>query len=209
MKKILYLALINLAYQFPMQAQLNNNGAIIKLTTGSFIVLQDINLNNNGTFLQSTGSVKMTGATNNYILGSTRPQFFNLVIAKNETKQVQLATDINIAGELQFSSGLLHLNRKNIFLVGAALLKGEMENRRIIGPTGGYVEAKALLITPANANPGNLGAWITSARNLGTTIIRRGHQSQAIGGGAPASISRHYEIIPAVNTNLNATLRLT
>ncbi len=206
MKKVCFILFINLVY-LHAYAQLNNNGAAIKLTTGAYIVLQDINFKNNGTFLQSAGTVKMTGNNNNYIFGSVKPQFFNLQIAKSETKQVLLLTDFNVTGEILFSSGLLHLNKKNIFLLGTAVLKGEADSRRIIGPAGGYIEVKALLNAPVNVNPGNLGALISSTQNLGNTTIRRRHQSQKIGGGNSNSIFRYYEIIPANTAALNAALR--
>ena len=59
----------------------------------------------------------------------------------------------------------------------AALLQGEMERSHIIGATGGYVQIIMPLNAPAASNPGNLGATITSNKNLGSTIIRRGHVS--------------------------------
>jgi hypothetical protein len=52
------------------------------------------------------------------------------------------------------------------------------------------------------------GASITSAQNLGSTVIRRGHGSQTNSGGAGSSILRYYDILPANNTALNATLRI-
>jgi hypothetical protein len=56
-------------------------------------------------------------------------------------------------------------------------------------------------------NPGNLGAFITSAANVGVVTIRRGHVSQS-GAGLASSINRYYSITAENNTNLNATLRL-
>jgi hypothetical protein len=38
-------------------------------------------------------------------------------------------------------------------------------------------------------------------------IIKRGHESQVIGGAAGNSLFRYYDIIPTSNTSLNATLR--
>ena len=53
----------------------------------------------------------------------------------------------------------------------------------------------------------NLGAFISSTKNLGNTVIRRGHQSQIIGGGNSNSLLRYYDITPVNNIDLNATLR--
>lgn len=54
---------------------------------------------------------------------------------------------------------------------------------------------------PSAVNPGNIGAEITSAANLGTTVIRRGHMQQA-----GASVFRYFDIIPTTNTGLNASI---
>jgi hypothetical protein len=59
--------------------------------------------------------------------------------------------------------------------------------------------------TPNNANPGNLGAVFTSGINMGTVIIKRGHKLQS-GTGLTASINRYFDIQPANNNGLNATL---
>lgn len=42
---------------------------------------------------------------------------------------------------------------------------------------------------------------------MGSTTIRRGHQSQLNGYGQGTSILRYYDITPTTNTGLNATLR--
>jgi hypothetical protein len=187
--------------------QLKNNNARIVMLPGSWLVLNDMSLVNNGVFNQSTGVVKMTGENNSVISGTALPGFYSLQVAKNAAKEIQLLTNINVSGEVSFISGLLNLNNRNLVLLGTATVKGETELRRIIGPTGGYVETTIALNAPAAVNPGNLGAYIYSTQNLGTTIIRRGHQSQLIGGGNNNSLHRYYDILPLNNTALNATLR--
>lgn len=86
-------------------------------------------------------------------------------------------------------------------------LTGESETARITGTTGGQVLFTTTLNAPTSINPGNLGAIISSSQNLGTVIIKRGHQSQTNGGGNGSSIFRYYDITPANNSGLNATLR--
>jgi hypothetical protein len=209
MKKNLSLivGLLILSCAFAQYPQLNNKNARIVMTQGSYLVLNDMALVNNGNFIQSAGMVKMTGIKNSFIAGTIKPQFFSLEIAKTGVAEIQLMTDFSVAKEISFVSGLLNLNNRNIFLLSTAILKGESDTRRIIGATGGYVEANALLNAPVNANPGNLGAFITSTKNLGNTIVRRGHQSQIIGGGNSNSLRRYYDITPAINTDLNASFR--
>jgi hypothetical protein len=206
MKKKLFsitTGLLNLSLAF---AQLTNNGANIVLSQNTYLVLGDMSLVNNGTFNQTAGTVKFIGSNDNTIAGSTFPKFFNLEINKTGGAQVQLQSRINIAGEILFSSGLLNLNNNNIILTGNAILNNENENNHIIG-TGGYVEASANLSAPNSANPGNLGAIISSPQNLGATTIRRGHQVQTI--GSQSSVRRYFDINPSINSLLNATLRFT
>ncbi|HKO82606.1 MAG TPA: T9SS type A sorting domain-containing protein [Chitinophagaceae bacterium] len=207
MKKIIFLSVTALLTLSSSPAQVNNKSARIVMTQGSYLVLNDIAFVNNGNFTQSAGTVKMMGSGNNTISGTVKPQFFSLVINKSLTKEVQLLTDCNVSNEILFISGLLNLNNRNIFLVNTATLKGESESNRVIGPAGGYIEVTTLLNAPVAANPGNLGAIISSSKNLGNTIIRRGHQSQIIGGGNSNSLLRYYEITPTTNIALNATLR--
>ncbi|MEO0473031.1 MAG: T9SS type A sorting domain-containing protein, partial [Bacteroidota bacterium] len=54
-------------------------------------------------------------------------------------------------------------------------------------------------------NPGNFGAEITSAENMGLTTIRRGHVNNITPLGN--SVLRYYIITPTNNSSLNATLR--
>ena len=84
---------------------------------------------------------------------------------------------------------------------------GKIVPSRITGTNGGYIEITNTLNAPSSANPGNLGAIFTSAANMGSTVIRRGHLSQVNGAGAGNSIHRYYDITPTTNTGLNASLR--
>ena len=60
----------------------------------------------------------------------------------------------------------------------------------------------------SSVNPGNLGAIFTSAANMGSTVIQRGHAIQANVIGSASSIRRYFDITPANNAALNATLRM-
>jgi hypothetical protein len=103
---------------------------------------------------------------------------------------------------------LVNLNNNNIVLIPTALLTGEKETSRISGASGGYVEITKNLNAPVADDPGNLGAVISSAANLGAVTIRRGHQFQVNPYGGGSSILRYYDIMPANNSALNATLRI-
>jgi hypothetical protein len=185
------------------------NGATIKTTGGAMIILQDINLENDGTISQvaGEGGFKFTGTANTSIAGTAVPQFAIMEIAKTGAAKVSLQQPINIASSINFTSGLIDLNANNISLLPPAVLNGESETSRIIGANGGYVTITADLNNPSSVNPGNLGAMISSAQNMGATVIRRGHIQQPNTGGISSSVLRYYDIVPANNTALNATLR--
>lgn len=50
-------------------AQLNNGAAIV-MSGGAYLVMDNLDLQNNGTFAQSAGTVKFSGNSNTYITGS-------------------------------------------------------------------------------------------------------------------------------------------
>ena len=185
-------------------------GAVIKTSGGALITLQNMNLDNDGTISQSVGEGKFlfTGAADNTISGTGTILFDVLEIGKTGTAKISLQRNIQVGSGIIFTSGLIDLNINNILLQPAALLNGESETSRITGTTGGYIEIITALNAPSVANPGNLGAMITSAQNMGSTTIRRGHKSQINGYGDGTTIYRYYDITPANNTALNATLRL-
>lgn len=186
-------------------AQLSNNGATIVMENGAYLVIDSLDFQNNGTFSQSAGTVFFSGNINNNINGGNTPQFYNLALNKNGASLL-LQNNIAVNNQLSFTTGLLNLNNYNITLDAAASLSGESETSRITGSTGGYVQITSNLNAPSAVNAGNLGAVITSAQNLGSTIIRRGHVSQVNSSGMGNSVYRYYDIIPTNNSALNATL---
>jgi hypothetical protein len=186
------------------------NGAVIKATSNAVITLQDIDLVNNGIINQQSGEGRFvfTGTTDNSIAGSVTPLFDIFEIAKTGSAKMLLSQNITIGTSIIFTSGLIDLNSHAILLQPTATLNGENANSRLTGTNGGYVEVTSTLNNPSAVNAGNLGAVITSSQNLGSTVIRRGHLSQANGSGAGNSIYRYFDILPANNTLLNATLRI-
>lgn len=206
MNKIISSSIIGLCLLWQQaNAQLNNSGATIVMENGAYLVVDNIDFQNNGTFSQSAGTVLFTGNSNSNIGGVNTPQFYTLGLNKNGAS-LFLQNHITVNNQLSFTNGLLNLNNYNITLDAAASLNGESEASRITGPTGGYVQISSNLNAPAGVNAGNLGVAITSAQNLGNTIIRRGHVSQVNNGGMGNSVFRYYDIIPTNNIALNATL---
>ncbi|MEO5947134.1 MAG: T9SS type A sorting domain-containing protein [Chitinophagaceae bacterium] len=206
MKKIIIIGLLFSGIQLNAQLYINNS-AEIKLASGGLLTINEMDLVNNGTFNQTTGTVRFIGNTNTSISGTQTPVFNILEMAKGTNNRLLLQRTINVGNQINFVTGYLDLNGNIILLQPTAFLNAEDETSRITGTTGGYVEITNTLNAPTNANPGNLGTTITSAANLGSTIIRRGHQSQS-NGTSGNSVNRYFDILPTNNTALNATLNV-
>lgn len=168
------------------------------------LVINNAGLKNDGTFTAGSSTLSFTGNTgtsNSFISGSAAVNLYNLTLNKS-ANGLQLNRNIGISNTLLFTSGdSLFLNNYNIDLGTTGSLSGETNNKRITGRTGGYIQITQDLNAPSAVNPGNIGAEITSAVNLGTTVIRRGHVQQA-----GASIFRYFDITPTTNTGLNASI---
>ncbi|MEO6540569.1 MAG: T9SS type A sorting domain-containing protein, partial [Ferruginibacter sp.] len=107
---------------------------------------------------------------------------------------------------LNFISGdSVFLNNYNINLGNTGILIGERSNSRVTGLSGGYIQRTQIIDAGAAINPGNLGIEITSAVNLGNTIVRRGHTKM---NSMPAgAVSRYYDVIPANNSGLAVSIK--
>ncbi|HEV8284566.1 MAG TPA: T9SS type A sorting domain-containing protein [Chitinophagaceae bacterium] len=199
--KILFLSL-------PAFAQLTIPGGTQWVNSGTVsVVINNMDLVNNGTFSAANSSVKFSGNQSSVISGTGLPVFNILEVAKTNAAKIVLGKNISVGVSINFISGLLDLNNNNALLNSTAYLAGESESTRIIGNNGGYVEITQNLNAPLAANPGNLGASITSSSNLGAVTVRRGHIAQT-GTRLTSSIQRYYLITPQNNSGLSATLRL-
>ena len=207
MKKIILLILLSCQLHQGF-IQLNVGAGANWITTANpSVVLQDINLVSNGTINGGLGSFRFVGVQNATISGSAIPSFNILEIAKTNSAMVSLNRSIKVSGSINFVSGRLDMNGRNIFLASTAFINNETELNRITGANGGYVQIIQNISSPAMRNPGNLGAIITSTANLGSVTIRRYHAAES-GASLAGSINRYYSIVPTNNSNLNATLRL-
>jgi hypothetical protein len=181
-------------------------GATLHMTAGTVLTVNNLDLENDGT-VSSAGTIRFTGNLNTAIKGNSNLALGILEIAKSGDAEVQLERELTINAAISFTSGYVNLNGHVILLQPNAILDGESASSSIRGANGGYIETSRILNAPVSQNPGNLGAIISSSQNLGNVVIRRGHQSQANTAGNGNSILRYYDIIPANNTVLNATLR--
>jgi hypothetical protein len=207
--KLLLFLLSSLLCSCTLSAQLTiTPGTQFSVSGDARLTLQNTDLVNNGNLQFATNStVLFTGNASSSIGGSQPLRFFTMEIAKNGGQSVVLQKKIAAISEVTFITGFLNLNGFDLDLESTGDLVQERGDSRIIGPNGGIVMISANLNAPVNSNPGDLGVLITSPQNLGNVTIKRGHQSQN-GNGITSSIFRYYDISPANNSNLNATLRL-
>jgi Secretion system C-terminal sorting domain len=206
--KTKFLLLLPLLSVYSVSAQLTvTSGAEFFVNGDIPLTLKNTDLINNGILAGGINPTFFTGDASSSISGSGSLRLFQLQVNKTGNQSVILQKSIDVVNSVVFTSGFLDLNGFNIDLETTGRLDGEQENSRIRGTNGGQVLFRTVLNAPAGANPGNLGAVITSGQDLGNVTIKRGHQSQVNGSGIGTSILRYYDISPTNNTNLNATLR--
>lgn len=183
-------------------------GTNVKSSGNVYIVLDSSHLQNNGSLQMAAGdgTIKSTGAGDVNLSGNGTTVIDRLHLAKAASSSLLLQTNIGVATEVNFGGGLLNLGSNVLDLGNTAFLNNERESSRAFTESTGYIQTSAYLNAPASINPGNLGAVISSAQNMGNTIIKRGHQVQILSTGQN-SILRYFDITPANNNNLNATLR--
>ncbi|MFN4255443.1 MAG: putative metal-binding motif-containing protein, partial [Saprospiraceae bacterium] len=210
-KKYWLLLLLPFVGAFDMVAQQGQfviqGGASVRVSGAPTIRLQKTDWQNNGSASMATSTLVLSGdAASAVISGAASDVFQHLKIA-TPSGQVALGKNISVQGDLTFESGLLQLDGRNITLDPAGKLENESETSRITSnANGGEISISLSLNAPAAANPGNLGAVITSASDLGTVIVSRGHLAQS--GACNAGMNRWLDIQAAQNAGLNATLRL-
>jgi len=178
-------------------------------SSGAFVVLHTFSLVNNGSLkMEDAGTLVFTGAKSSSFSGSGFTQLDHLRLQLETTDTLDLLTDLHVTNEVNFSGGHLNLNNAALLLGTTGSLVNESDAGHAFTKGIGTIQVTRILNAPAEANPGNLGALLSSASNLGSTTVIRGHATQTDDGGRQ-SIGRYYIIAPANNAGLNATLRFT
>lgn len=156
----------------------------------------------NGTFNTTNSDIEYNGTTFQ-IISANNISYSGLKV--NNASGTRIDNNITIPDTLDIILGDLNLNGKIITLLPNAVLR-ETDGNTVFG-SAGYITITQNINAPSSYNAGGLGAIITSSSNLGSTEIRRGHiTSTGIHGISGTSIKRYFDIIPANNTGLNATL---
>jgi hypothetical protein len=208
MKRVFFalIALSNINAIFGQAYFKVTNGTNIRALNGGQIIFNGVNIINDG-YIQSSVNARFTGSSNDTISGTGISNFNKLHLFKAPTTILTLKTNLNINSEVFFSGGLLNLDQYNMN-ISSGLLINESENSRAYTTGNGLIIAFGTLNAPSSVNLGNLGAVISSSKNLGATWIYRGHKVQQNIYGSNSSIQRYYDIQPANNISLKATLRL-
>jgi hypothetical protein len=136
------------------------------------------------------------------ITGSLLPDTVN-DLTVNNSAGVTLSDDVLVNQNLTITDGSLDLDGNTITL-GSTSVLNETPGNTVTGASG-MITTTRDLNAPAGDNVAGLGAMLTSSANLGSTIIERYH-SGATGGGNEG-ILRQFNITPASNSGLDATLR--
>lgn len=187
-------------FVFPSGIYLVNSGNPV-------MVLQDIDLTNNGTITAGTGKVKFAGTIPASINGNTPISFYDLHIISSGG--VTLNQNIRIENELQMA-GMLNVQNFEVDIQPGATITGETETARLHANAGntGHAMITLDLDSPVqNLNPANIGVEFVNAPALGPTTITR-YCTYFDGGGLIGNkINRYYNINPANNSSLNASVR--
>ncbi len=177
--------------------------------SGGNLVLNNTDLNNNGSLNAPNATVLITGSSNSSFSGSGTPLIQVLMLNTSALSTLTLNNPLQISGSLNFQNGLINLNNQQVQLTGNAVLQAESEASHFTGTTGGFVTASATGVNnPNQLNCGNLGAVLTSTANLGNLTVSRFHKPATNPGNSSLhGIQRSFLVQPQNNTALNATFR--
>ncbi|MBK9404559.1 MAG: hypothetical protein IPN57_08510 [Ignavibacteria bacterium] len=177
-----------------------NAGGTFNLSTFKLSLTASNPISNSGTFNTTTAAVEYNG-TSLQSISTTNITYNKLRINNSAGTSLPNATTVN--DSLSVILGDLNLNGFVLTLAPAGYLT-ETAGNTVTG-TSGYITTTRTINAPSALNVAGLGAVLTTAVNLGSTEIRRGHAVQS-GLGGNTSFLRYFDITPATNTGLNATL---
>ena len=130
------LIFLSIAYQSNSQLKIEA-GATFKTSSSVSVVLTDIDLENNGNFVQDTFSnVRFSGIQNSVIKGSISPTISNLEMMKLNNAILSLSNHVNISKAVVFLSGIIDLNGYNLMLDSSAIIAAENEANRFVTERG-------------------------------------------------------------------------
>jgi len=171
------------------------------------LVLNNMNLVNNGTFVSGNGTVQLTGTNAITVNGTNPTSFYNLLAGSSGS--VVLGQNITVQNELKMA-GTIQVQNHELKLEPNAFISDEKETARLQGAAGNTGHAVITLdmnLPVVNFNPAKIGVEFVSAPALGSTTITRYCTAFTGSGIAGNVIQRYYNVQPANNSSLNASVR--
>lgn len=187
-----------------MSADETINGSL-NLTNGTFNIGTHT-LNLNGQISPGSGSLSGGAGTNISIGGSaastTLPGITLNNLSLNRANGITLGGDVIVNNVLTVTNGVLTTGINKIILGSAAMLS-EPSGQPIIGT---ITTTHTVTATSGTEHFGNIGSDIVlNGVALGNTTVFR-KTGVALTGNGHSSIKRYFDIIPTINTGLNAGL---
>jgi hypothetical protein len=145
----------------------------------------------------NVGIYKWSG--NSEITISGTPTINHMVISSTATPVLE--SDFTVNKNLILENDV-NINGNTITIGNSGIL---IEDAGVFIGTSGSITTTRNLNNITSENIANLGVEITTAEDMGSTVIKRNFGSQS-GDGITSSIKRYYDITPTNNTSLNATL---
>ncbi len=193
-------AVVNLTSNHQFFSMLVNTGTSFNIGSNHAKFSAPTPLTVNGTFTNTNSKIEYNG-TIMQTVPTTNINYYTLRI--NNAAGAILSNNILIPDSLNIILGDLDLNGKIITISSTGYMT-ETPGNTVKGNTG-YITTTRNIGTPTGLNVAGMGAVMTATTNLGNTEVIRGHTIQTgLNGGT--SIRRYYDITPANNTGLNATL---
>ncbi len=207
---LLFVALLSVSVSCKGQANIGalhiGAGTTWVSSPDTYVVLDRVDLQYDAGPGMLNNVFRFTGTGVNSIRGDSRPLIYAIGVAKTDPGALWLNQAVTIASRVNFETGYLNLNGYALYLQPAALFTNERENDQLVGNFGGYATIDADLHAGVTANPGNLGASITPATDLGKVTVFRGHQNRFL-SPTQVGIDRWYYIVPSTGAPVDATLR--
>lgn len=150
-----------------------------------------------GTFTGAGSTVEYNG-TSAQTVSATNITY--AVLRINNPSGTALANNVTVNDSLIIKLGTLDLGTRILTMSPTGHLSESPGN--VVKGSTGYLVTTRSINAPSSLDVAGFGAVLTTSSNLGSTEIRRGHAVRT--GG---SIKRYYDITPANNSGLNATLK--
>lgn len=182
MKNIILIPILMLLTEPVMGQLIIQNASSLVADSNVNIVLENLDWEQAGAFLPAQSRVWFKGDQPSQISGDSIS--FSTLMLNKSTAILSLLDSIKTLDSVVFVNGMLDLNGKRLDLGGKGILEGEREGSATFSSTaGGRIVAYRILNSPSSANPGKLGLILTTASNLDTTLVIRGHDPQSFPGG--------------------------